>query len=183
MKILVATGLTQGRRTNDFCWAEEGEIVTFGSECTNEFVDGPCGCRRALRGVRTRKATTTFRVVERSDLSPDDLARMVAESLVAGGWYPSLEQAHPAASEDALRVAAIAFEHAEGSILERRDECIVERRPGAATDDRAASEEHLREAGRIFLENARRILALPEVGHAVQAPGEGESRQPTLARG
>ncbi len=122
MKILVATRETQGRRPNDFCWAEEGEIVTFGSECPDETVDGPCGCRRALRGVRTRKATTTLLVVDRPDVGAGDLARMVAESLVAGGWYASLEPARAAATEDALRLAEVAFAHAEGTVLERRDD-------------------------------------------------------------
>ncbi len=122
MKILVATEETQGRRQNDFCWAEEGEIVTFGSECADETVDGSCGCRRALRGVRSRKATTTFVVVERPGIGPGDLARIVAESLVSGGWYPGVEQAHPAAAQDALRLASIALTYAEGTVLERRDE-------------------------------------------------------------
>ena len=43
MRILVATEETQGRRPNDFCFAEEGEIVTFSPECTSEEIDGPCG--------------------------------------------------------------------------------------------------------------------------------------------
>ncbi len=120
MKLLVATARTQGRRPNDFCWAEEGEIVTFGSECGDEPVDGPCGCRRALRGVVTRKAATTFLVVQRPDLRLRDLARMVAAALVAGGWYPSLDRAHAAAVEDAQRLAEVALGHAEGTILERR---------------------------------------------------------------
>lgn len=122
MKILVATEETQGHRQNDFCWAEEGEIVTFGSECADETVDGSCGCRRALRGVRSRKATTTFVVVERPGIRPGDLARIVAESLVSGGWYPGVEQAHPAAAQHARRLASIALTYAEGTVLERRDE-------------------------------------------------------------
>jgi hypothetical protein len=120
MKLLVASRDTQGSRTNDFCWAEEGEIVTYGSECAEERVDGPCGCRRALRGVRTRKATTTFAVVERSDLSHLDLARLVAVSLVAGGWYPDVARAREASKVDALRLSAVALAHAEGTVLERR---------------------------------------------------------------
>jgi len=67
MKVLVATEETQGHRKTDFCWTEEGELVFFGSECTRETIDGECGCRRSLCGLRTRKATTTFRVVEREE--------------------------------------------------------------------------------------------------------------------
>jgi hypothetical protein len=65
MKVLVATEETQGRRPNDFCFTEEGELVLFGSECSRETIDGPCGCRRSLVGVRSGMATTTVRVVER----------------------------------------------------------------------------------------------------------------------
>jgi len=132
MKILVATEETQGRRPNDFCWAEEGEIVTFGSECVDEVVDGPCGCRRALRGVGTRKATTTFRVVDRPDLRPADLVGMVAQSLVSGGWYPSVQRARAAAFEHVNRLAAIALAHAEGTVLERRAERFLLRAPRGA---------------------------------------------------
>ncbi len=141
MKILVATEETQGRRPTDFCWADEGEIVTFGSQCPDEPVDGPCGCRRALRGVRTRKATTTFRVVERPELRWTDLARVVSESLVAGGWYPGPELARAEAAQHARRLAAVALEHEEGAVLERRDEAFVVRRaaPGQAAAGAATS--------------------------------------------
>jgi hypothetical protein len=122
MKILAATEETQGKRPNDFCWAEEGEIVTFGSQCPDEAVDGPCGCRRALRGLETRKATTTFRVVERPDLRLADLADLVARSLVAGGWYPDVKQARTAAVVHANRLAEVALAHEDGAVLERRDD-------------------------------------------------------------
>ncbi|HET6437411.1 MAG TPA: hypothetical protein VFG59_05080 [Anaeromyxobacter sp.] len=149
MKILVATAETQGQRTNDFCWAEQGEIVTFGSECAYEAVDGPCGCRRALRGVRTRKATTTFRVVERSEISPGDLARFVAESLVAGGWYRALGDALAAATEDALRLGAIALAYPEGSVLERRDQTFAARELRTTVEGRGTSGEHQGDVRRI----------------------------------
>jgi hypothetical protein len=143
MKLLVATSQTQGRRRTDFCWATEGEIVTYGSECPDEAVDGPCGCRRALCGLGTRKATTTFAVVERPDLRPKDLARLLAQSLVEGGWSPSVEQAREAASGDALRLAEVALRHACGTVLERRDGRFAARgrlpsRRGAAAATRTA---------------------------------------------
>ena len=52
MKVLVGTKETQGQRSNDFSWAEDGELVMFGSECDREDVDGTCGCRRAMSGLR-----------------------------------------------------------------------------------------------------------------------------------
>jgi len=136
MKILVATEETQGQRRNDFCWAEEGEIVTYGSECADEAVDGPCGCRRSLRGLLTRKATTTFLVVERRDLGPRELAGLVAQSLVAGGWYPGLPEARQAATAEALRLAEVALGHVEGTVLERRDGRFGERAGVAAVASR-----------------------------------------------
>jgi len=159
MKLLVATGETQGRRSNDFCWAEEGEVVTFGSECPDELVDGPCGCRRALRGVGTRKATTTFRVVERPEVSPRDLITMVAEAFVAGGWYCDVEDARAVATEDALRVTAIALAYDDGTVLERREESFVARQLPAAVESRKHPGENLEEA-------RRTLLALPSLGRA-----------------
>ena len=85
IKLLVATKDTQGKRKNDFCHAEEGEIVVRGSECDGEAVDGNCGCKRAMCGVKTRKATTTMKVVE-LDIEPDEVKKQMKESLVKGGW-------------------------------------------------------------------------------------------------
>src|SRR3990172_8245236 len=67
VKVLVATAETQGERSNDFCHTVEGELVTWPAlECSGESVDGGCGCRRALCGVGSLKATTTAKVVERT---------------------------------------------------------------------------------------------------------------------
>jgi len=128
MKVLVATEETQGHRKTDFCWTEEGELVFFGSECTRETIDGECGCRRSLCGLRTRKATTTFRVVEREELSPGGLVSLLAAGLVAGHFYDTREKARPAAEEDASRLAALASAYPEGAILEKRGNRFLERR-------------------------------------------------------
>ncbi len=64
MKLFVSTKLTQGQRNNDFCWAEEDEMVRFPFECDGESVDGRCGCRRSMAGLYSQKATSTFKVVE-----------------------------------------------------------------------------------------------------------------------
>ena len=128
MKVLVATEETQGHRNTDFCWTEEGELVSFGTECTGETIDGECGCRRSLCGVWTRKATTTFRVVEREELSPGGLVSLLAAGLVSGHFYETREKARPAAEEDASRLAALAAAYPEGAILERRGDRFLERR-------------------------------------------------------
>jgi hypothetical protein len=85
MKLLVATKETQGERKNDFCWCNEGEIVKFGIECDGETVDGSCGCKRALCGVDTSKATTTMKVVK-SNVSPTGLNKIIKDSLAREGW-------------------------------------------------------------------------------------------------
>jgi hypothetical protein len=127
MRILVATEETQGRRPNDFCFAEEGEIVTLSPECTREKVDGPCGCKRSLPGVSSMVATTTFRVVERDDLTLEGLTRIIAESLVAGGWYETLGGARKTAAADARALERLAMDFPAGSVLERRGERFVPR--------------------------------------------------------
>lgn len=49
MKVLVATSKGQGKRSNDFCWTEEGEYASIGFICRKdkENPDGGCGCGRA----------------------------------------------------------------------------------------------------------------------------------------
>jgi hypothetical protein len=127
MRILVATEETQGRRPNDFCFAEEGEVVTFSPECTREEVDGPCGCKRSLSGTTSLLATTTFRVVERDDLTPAGLTRILAASLVAGGWYETAEAASGPAREEVVALVRVALRFPAGSVLERRGDRFATR--------------------------------------------------------
>ncbi len=128
MRVLVATEETQGYRETDFCWTEEGELVCFGFECAGETIDGQCGCRRSLCGLKTGKSTTTFRVVEREELSPRGLVALLAANLVVGRWYESREKARPLAQEEASRLAALATAYPEGTILEKRGERFLQRR-------------------------------------------------------
>jgi hypothetical protein len=86
MKVLVSTKETQGTRSNDFCWVPVGEILTLGFECDGESIDGPCGCRRAMVGVLTRKATTTMRVVEMPDMTIGKLFDILAKSDKRAGF-------------------------------------------------------------------------------------------------
>ncbi len=127
MRILVATEETQGRRPNDFCFAQEGEIVTFSSECTREEVDGPCGCKRSLSGTTSLLATTTFRVVEREDLTLTGLTRILAASLVSAGWYETLEAATGTARQGVADIVQVALGYPVGSVLERRGDRFAAR--------------------------------------------------------
>jgi len=120
MRLLVATEETQGRRPNDFCFCEEGEIVTFAYECTREAVDGPCGCKRSLSGVKSSMATTTVRVSEVEQMDVPALADLLATTLVAQRWFESKARAMPQASQDADALAEVANGFPVGTVLERR---------------------------------------------------------------
>ena len=136
MKLLVATMQTQKQRSNDFGFATEGEIVTFASECDGEVVDGSCGCRRAMSGMVSHKATTTFRVVE-LDASVQMLAQKLAEGLVSAGWYPTIEEAMPVAVDDARELARLAAVFPVGAILEKRGDKVQVRSPKAVKPPKA----------------------------------------------
>jgi hypothetical protein len=133
MKALVATWQTQGRRKNDFCHATEGEFVTFGSECDRETVDGVCGCKRALVGFDSSKATTTFRVSV-ADITEDGLRDLLRAKLTKEGW---ISEAFTAEQNDEMLAANVSdtislwssFEKCpEGTVIERRGQRFNERR-------------------------------------------------------
>jgi hypothetical protein len=87
MKILVATGLTQGMEPNDYHYCIEGELVWIQEPCDRDLrdPDGPCGCGRGFAGAASHRATTTAIVVE-SEMTPDDVVLAFATSLGDGGW-------------------------------------------------------------------------------------------------
>jgi hypothetical protein len=120
MKILVATNFTQGRRANDFCFVPEEEIVRFGVEHVGEDLDSVCGCRRAMFGTKTGKATTTVKVVE-TLMIREEFRRLIATS-----FWASCNQAEVAElAADCAEIMAdyilqIASEFQVGQILERR---------------------------------------------------------------
>ncbi len=121
MKVLVATKETQGWRKNDFSWADEGELVKQGSECDGEAVDGACGCRRAMVGVKTGKATTTMKVVE-MDITREAFTETIRQSQKAGGWYDEkdVEGAEVWVKEIADEMIRLAEYFKLGSIVEKR---------------------------------------------------------------
>lgn len=131
MKVLVSTSRTQGQRKNDFCGVPDGELVTFGSECDGEAVDGSCGCRRAMTGMDSLKSTTTFLVEERPGLSVEALADLVYASHEAGGWHfggPEREAENREwALADARDLAGLAAAFPAGMIVEKRGTKFQER--------------------------------------------------------
>ncbi len=90
MKVIVASSKTQGQRKNDFFNGEAGELLYFGSECDRGTVDDRCGCKRALSGIKSHRATTTGEVAER-DLTDEQIREMFQASLLEAGWLKAGE--------------------------------------------------------------------------------------------
>ncbi len=109
MKILVATEETQGQRESDFFWTDPGEIVCFTHECDRDRddPDGPCGCRRSMSGVKTKKGTSTVKVVE-LDVTQEGLADMIGDSR------------RPMDESQAKKLLELAARYEVGTILEKR---------------------------------------------------------------
>lgn len=127
MKILVATGETQGRRASDFCFVDEGEPVTFAGECDTDRddIDGGCGCRRAMTGLHSRTGTTTFKVVEQ-EMTPDQFFELLCESYVKAG-YGSRESVEAYAKDDLEDIQQIVDTFREGTVLEKRGDLLQSR--------------------------------------------------------
>ena len=122
MKLIVATKELQGQRRNDYCWATEGEPVTFGMECDGESVDGRCGCKRAMVGCTSSKATTTLKVVE-SELTPEAHDKVVYDHLNDAGWFkmePDNAKNVAWAARDGAELRRMAAFFKVGDILEKR---------------------------------------------------------------
>jgi hypothetical protein len=129
MKVLIATKRGQGKRANDFSFAEPGELVTISMECDREKVDGECGCRRSLPGVTSHVATTTFEVAELG-LTMSQYERIHADSAVAGGWFQNRQSDKDLREFAALvakDLARVASKFAVGTVVERRGDTYQER--------------------------------------------------------
>lgn len=116
---LVATKEKQGVRSNDFSYADEGHIATFGSVCDRATVDDKCGCKRAMVTPSNAKATTTVKVVE---LSEAEQRQALAEILnhYTKDWGFSDEQAVKMAANEMSQNNRIANSFSIGSVLEIR---------------------------------------------------------------
>ncbi|WP_029118158.1 hypothetical protein [Mycobacterium sp. URHB0044] len=87
MRILVATGFTQGSEPNDYHYCIEGELVWVQEPCARgrDDPDGACGCGRGFAGAASHRATTTAMVVE-SEMTREDMILAFTTSLGDGGW-------------------------------------------------------------------------------------------------
>ena len=135
MKILVATKATQGKRTNDFSFATEGEPIMIPvMECDGEPVDGHCGCRRAMAGLESHSATTTVKVVER-DLTPRRLELLIRKSWQQAGWAKLVgARIEGYARDEAQRLIRLAQAMRLHGVYGRRGESMEFRGMGSAED-------------------------------------------------
>jgi len=127
MKILVATGQTQGQRPGDFAWVDEGEIAALPTQCDN--VGGSCGCDRSFAGTVSHRATTTAMVVER-DLDEDEYRGLLVKAYRASGWTLA-EIGERRLVEDLIDVA---LAHPAGTVLEKRGPRIQPRHNSPVAD-------------------------------------------------
>jgi hypothetical protein len=116
--VLTATHLTQGQRPGDFCYAVEGELVRLPSlECDDA---ARCGCQRAFEGLSSHRATTTARVVDRTDLDPDTYAELLADELCdAWGLDPDDPDLQGDLAYEAAELIGVAATLPRGAVIER----------------------------------------------------------------
>jgi hypothetical protein len=118
VKVLVATTEGQGERHDDYAWAVDGELVYIPSLiCDN----GECGCVRGFAGMASARASTTALVVERHDLSANDLSNALVDSLERQGYltgrWSELDEDVFRELFERIQIATAHF--APGSIIER----------------------------------------------------------------
>jgi hypothetical protein len=122
--MFVATSETQGQLRDDFCHAEEGEPIAFPMlECDGEAVNGKCGCRRSMVGLRTLKATTTFKVAE-GTLSFEDYLEIAASWGITGD---SDEEVLDGLAKDHEFLCELAGKNPVGMVFQRRGEEFMAR--------------------------------------------------------
>ena len=118
VNILVATIEGQGSRPGDYAWAVEGELVYVPAVACN---DPGCGCRRGFAGMASARSTTTALVVERNDLTSNELSNALSDSLERQGWLSGRwSEADEDLFRDLFQRTQLAATHfAPGTVIER----------------------------------------------------------------
>lgn len=124
VKLLVATTEAQGHRTNDYAWAIDGELVFIPESCQTP----GCECARGFGGLASELATTTALVVDRPDISGDDLIEALTDSLRRQGWLVG----DPDTDDEILhyyldRITVATSHFPPGTIVERDGDYIQRR--------------------------------------------------------
>lgn len=117
MKIFVAVGPDNKKRPDDFSWTVDGELVSLPLDtcCCPD-----CGCERAVAGLASSKATTTFEVIDHPELDAAGYVGAFSDAMKRQGWLQE--------GDDDCWVAEWAGEHlrlaagfSPGQVLEIRD--------------------------------------------------------------
>jgi hypothetical protein len=125
MKVFVAARPGATEQPDDFNWTVEGELVRLAfDQC-----DCPdCGCERAVAGLASSKATSTFTVIDNPGLDPAAYVRVFADAVKRQGFVVD--------EDDEGWVVDLAREHLRlasgftpGQVLEIRDGRIRVRGP------------------------------------------------------
>lgn len=127
---LVATKHSQGTRDNDFCHADDGELLHFCSECDGERIDGKCGCKRAMVGMQSSKATTTM-LIKDVPHSEEELRIKLFETLKREGWVDVTtnddQEWEEMIREEVKEVMGLCEFFGENTVLEKRGDEFVAR--------------------------------------------------------
>jgi hypothetical protein len=131
VKVLLATTLDNGERSDDYNWCIEGEIVTFGVICDRDRRDpeSTCGCSRGFSGLSSHRATTTA-LVRETALSEDDVRLAVHSSLTDGGWLRDLspEEADDTVAQTLDFMLDVAGYYDDGTVIGTSLDSIFVRR-------------------------------------------------------
>jgi|GEM_PF-477750 len=129
MLVFEATTELQGVRDDDYHWANSGELVHLPvADCASP----TCGCTRGFAGFTSHRATTTARVIERPDLTIEELCQQLADSLSAGGWIASANASDPLVVELATEIVELAASfgrYGPGAVIEREGDDLTHRLP------------------------------------------------------
>jgi hypothetical protein len=126
VKVLVATIEGQGARADDYALAVDGELVYVPSVVCDDDI---CGCSRGFAGMASARATTTALVVDRPDISANDLSNALSDSLERQGWLSGhwSESDEDVFRELFRRVLLAASHFVPGTIVERQGDFIRRR--------------------------------------------------------
>jgi len=119
MKVLVATGLTQGERADDFNDCVEGELVWMREGCAESIYakDKKCRCRRALLGMSSLNDTTTALVRDIPGLTRAEYEQALRANFDLLGWCSCCTTQSVGSFVDGLIAAAGVLP--AGAIVER----------------------------------------------------------------
>jgi hypothetical protein len=133
MRLMTITKETQGWRKNDFCFPKEGEIAVFGFECDTDRddIDGTCGCRRAMIGIKSQNASTTMKVME-INMTEQQLRDRIKEYFVQTKWSDlfnpeELRDITKTYQRDLMRIGSY---FTEGAVVEKRGDQFHHRKEG-----------------------------------------------------